>query len=114
MAKKTKKGPLTKKEKNFIEENYKTQSVKSMAENLNRTVYMVDKCVKGMSFEQETETVEPVKKAMDVSNLYAKNTERGVTVGTEAASMAADESRSKKAPPSTAPRYSKFIHRIKD
>jgi len=115
MVKKIKKGPLNKKEKTYISENYKTESVKSIASTLNRTTYMVDKYVKGMSFKQDEETeIEPKPKTSDSSNLFAKNEERGVTAMTEAASMAADESRSKKVSPTTAPRYKRFIHKIKE
>jgi hypothetical protein len=115
---KTKKGPLSNKEKSYIEQHYKSDSVDSIAEYLKRSSYMVDKFIKTLSFEVEIEdaeeTPEPIKGQS--ADLFAKNKERGVVVMTEAASMDGDQSKTqrKEAANGIAPRYSKFIHKIKD
>jgi hypothetical protein len=84
-----KKGPLSKKEKQYIEKNYKSKSIEQMATRMKRSEHMVDKFVKTKE-------------------------DRGVTIMTEAASIASDDSKKNNNSTSTPQRYHKFIHRIKD
>ena len=119
---KTKKGPLSQKEKSYVSKNYKAKSVTEMAGHLKRSEYMVDKFVKTLSFENTEEVSEsavdqPTEQKQSTSDhLFAKNEERGVVVMTQAASMAADESKAKRKESTSdiAPRYKKYIHKIKD
>ena len=117
---KTKKGPLSQKEKSFIKKNYHSKNAEELASSLKRSVYMVDKFVKTLSFEKEESIMKkptPEKTIQHkADNLFAKNKERGVVVMTEAASMAADESKAKRKETLTevAPRYRKYIHKIKE
>lgn len=131
---KTKKGPLSQKEKSFIKKNYHSKTIEELSSSLKRSTYMIDKFVKTLSFEIEDSTTEeaaeaapelttekptPIKpkaKPPTSDHLFAKNKERGVTVMTEAASMAADESKAtrKESSSDVVPRYRKFIHTIKE
>ena len=119
---KTKKGPLSQKEKSYVSKNYKAKSVTEMAEYLKRSEYMVDKFVKTLSFEKTEEVSESTasqpaeQKQPKSAHLFAKNEERGVVVMTQAASMAADESKAKRKESTSeiAPRYRKYIHTIKE
>lgn len=119
---KTKKGPLSQKEKSYVSKNYKAKSVAVMAEHLKRSEYMVDKFVKTLSFENTEEVSKPSatqpaeQKQPTSDHLFAKNEDRGVVVMTQAASMAADESKAKRkeATNEIVPRYKKYIHKIKD
>lgn len=131
---KTKKGPLSQKEKSFIKKSYHSKTVEELSSSLKRSTYMVDKFVKTLSFENESPGIEettpaapelttektepstPKNKPPTSDHLFAKNKERGVTVMTEAASMAADESKAarKESSGEVVPRYRKFIHTIKE
>ncbi len=108
-----KKGPLSKKEKSYITKNRKNMTTSAIASRINRSVSMVDKYVANLEpvaskaeeveevlqVAKETPEPKPEPKA-EPNPLYARNvTENGVvrsTIGTQAASMAADESRSKR------------------
>jgi hypothetical protein len=103
-----KKGPLSGEDKEYIKTNYKGLQVTVMAEKLKRSLPIVLKFVDEL-YSQEPKTPE----ATDAQNLYARKPERGVVVSTQAASMAADESKEKKDPSKISPRYDKFIHKIK-
>jgi hypothetical protein len=115
-----KKGPLSKKEKSYIVENYHNTTATIMADKLGRSVHMVDKFIAKQDFQQTTspeKPEEPVQESKPDNPLYARNVaENGVvrsTIGTQAASMAADESRAKRKSPDVSPRYSQHIHQIK-
>jgi len=118
-----KKGPLSKKEKAYIAKNYQDTTPNEIADLLDRSVHMVDKQIMKLSFtankeKQEEELASEALSPPTESNpLYARNVaENGVvrsTIGTQAASMAADESRAKRKSPEVSPRYSKHIHEIK-
>lgn len=99
-----KKGPLSNNEKKYIRENYEYLKSKAMATALNRSVAIVERYLDELA-RPET----------PVAKLYAKNEERGVTMSTMEASMAADESkaRRKEAANGTPPRYTKHIHNIR-
>ena len=117
----SKKGPLSKKEKSYILKNYHNMTATIMADKLDRSVHVVDKFIAKMSFAADETADETANEAVEepaveeevkpVSNLYARKEDRGVTIMTEAASMASDENKSKAA--NSVPRYSKFIHKIK-
>tara|TARA_A100001515_G_scaffold142078_1_gene140143 strand:- start:1245 stop:1544 length:300 start_codon:yes stop_codon:yes gene_type:complete len=97
-----KKGPLSNKEKEFIDDN-KSMSTQDIADKLERSVKVVSRYVEVRAEENSTHT----------SELFARKEDRGVTVMTEAASMAGDESKSNrevKAPR----RYQGVIHKIKE
>ena len=117
-----KKGPLSKKEKQYIEKNYKSKSIDQMATRMKRSEHMVDKFVKTLDFkvEENDDTKEnpaatpPVFKGPVPGDLFARKEDRGVTIMTEAASIASDDSKKNNNSTSTPQRYNKFIHRIKD
>ena len=97
-----KRGPLSNKEKKFIDSN-KSMSVQEVAAKLERSVAVVSKYVEIQQDEETTPT----------HNLFARKKERGVTVMTEAASMASDENSSKRNV-SSSKRYKGVIHKIKE
>jgi hypothetical protein len=76
-----KKGPLSKTEKEFIDNN-KSMNIKDISKKLDRSEKVLSKYMK------ITDTPN--------NNLFATKPERGVVVMTESASMAADESRPKR------------------
>jgi hypothetical protein len=99
-----KKGPLSKKEKEFIDEN-KSMSTEDIADKLERSVKVVSRYVEISDQEDPTHT----------SELFARKEDRGVTVMTEAASAAGDESKARRKTESTnAKRYEGVIHKIKE
>jgi hypothetical protein len=129
-----KKGPLSKSEKKYISENVDETAVTVMATSLDRSTSIVQKYVDTLSTLKDTakrflgtpETSvattkkEPVEQTTkkeptgQTSNLFARNKERGVTIMTENASIAADESKAKrKEAANGVPRYKKHIHTIK-
>ena len=118
-----KKGPLSKKEKAYIAENIKTSTATLIADTMDRSVHMVDKYVATLDEEtQAVSNVEPTETTAPTSEpnpLYARNiADNGVvrsTIGTQAASMAADESRTKRKEDKNgvSPRMNKHIHVIK-
>ena len=99
-----KKGPLSKAEKFYIENNL-DMSVDDMSNDLNRSAAIVVKYRE--NFLDERPDVK------NVSDLMAKREDRGVTIMTETASSAAEEN--KKAKIHASPkRYSGAIHKIKE
>ena len=93
-----KKGPLSNKEKEFIDNNH-AMDIKDISKKLDRSEEVLAR------YMQISESTRP--------NLFATKPERGVVIMTENASMAADESRPKRT--STSKRYKEgVIHRIKD
>jgi predicted transcriptional regulator len=97
-----KKGPLSNKEKQFIDSNT-SMSVQEVATKLERSVSVVSKYIEKQKDEETTPT----------HDLFARKEDRGVTVMTEAASMTADENRDKRAA-SSPKRYKGVIHKIKE
>ena len=98
-----KKGPLSNKEKDFIQENAKSFSdLQSLADKMDRSTAIIEK------FLQNSSDVE------DVSRLFARKEDRGVTVMTQAASMAGDQNKSDRAAVQAPQRYRKYIHKIKE
>ena len=115
-----KKGPLSNKEKEYIDSNL-DMDVDQLAEAMDRSTKIVANYVEKVSAVAETPepevAVEPVAEPVvqpvqssPVSNLMARDQQRGVVVMTEAASMESDERRKAPEPPS---RYSGMIHKIK-
>ena len=104
-----KKGPLSKTEKTFIQNLYSSTSVAELASKMNRSESMINKYLATLDTSEQPE---PETKVKDVSDLYAKKKEYGVTIMTEAASVVSDENKSNKS--KMPPRYHKHIHRIKD
>ena len=80
-----KKGPLSKKEKEFIDEN-KSMGAEDIADKLERSVKVVSRYVEISDTDTPTHT----------SELFARKEDRGVTVMTEAASAAGDESKTRR------------------
>jgi ribosome-binding protein aMBF1 (putative translation factor) len=97
-----KKGPLSNKEKEFIDGN-KSMSNEDIADKLERSVKVISRYVEVRAEEDSTHT----------SELFARKEDRGVTVMTEAASMAGDESKSNRKT-KTPTRYQGVIHKIKE
>ena len=99
-----KKGPLSNEEKDFIRSNAENfASVDDLAASMDRSILIVTKFISQVAEES----------ARDISSLFARKDERGVTVMTEAASIASDENKQKKTAESP-PRYRKYIHKIKE
>jgi|TARA_R110000824_G_scaffold348008_1_gene534732 hypothetical protein len=95
-----KKGPLSNKEKDFIDNNSSMETEK-IAEKLDRSVSVVSKYIKIKKEDSPTH------------ELFARKKDRGVTVMTEAASSQADENKeSRKTTPPR--RYTGVIHTIKE
>ena len=95
-----KKGPLSNKEKDFIDNN-RSMKTEQIAEELGRSVSVVTKYIKIKEEESSTH------------GLFARKEDRGVTVMTEAASTQADENKQDREP-STPRRYAGVIHKIKE
>tara|TARA_R110000796_G_scaffold88809_5_gene191675 strand:+ start:922 stop:1218 length:297 start_codon:yes stop_codon:yes gene_type:complete len=81
----TKKGPLSKVEKFFIENNYKEMDVEKLCKEMDRTKGVVQKCV------TECNTKES-KKFSTIDSQFARN-DKGATVMTPNASQMIDEMR---------------------
>ena len=95
----TKKGPLSKEERAYIEEHANSDT-EEVAEHLGRSVAVVQRFL---------DALPPTLKA---GELFARNEKYGSVSMTENASMVSDENRSKSAPdPPTRQRGS--IHKIK-
>ena len=97
-----KKGPLSKKDKQFIDENL-SMGVEALAEKLERSTSSVEKYV------EDNDNPNRGK----VHDLFARKKDRGVTVMTEAASIASDDNK-KNQTVSAPKRYTNVIHKIKD
>ena len=100
-----KKGPLSNKEKEQITTN-RSREIGEIAKEMDRSESIVQKFVD--TLEEESQPRE------DVSGLFARNEERGVTVMTESASMASDTNKTNDENPQTPDRYKQFIHQIKE
>jgi hypothetical protein len=114
-----KKGPLSKKEKRIIEQDYKNHSAATISQKLDRSKHIVEKYIMKMNFEANPPQESgggTVPKTMS-GDLFARNRERGVTIMTKEASMSSDEFKGKRkeaANGTNTSRLSKFIHKIKD
>ena len=115
-----KKGPLSKTEKSYIAKNYENMTTTLMADEMGRSVHMVDKYItklgsepkKKEKAEQDKESLaQTTAPAIDSSSLYVRDKNKVATIKTEAASSASDESRKKAKMPS---RYKGMIHKIKE
>ena len=100
-----KKGPLSNKEKEYIESFYKTTPVEDLADRMDRSLSIVEKFVNNLEPEPKP------KKPSRASDLLARNEERGVVVMTEASSMESDGKKRQKKQPA---RYRQIIHKIKE
>ena len=96
------KGPLSKKDKQFIDDNM-SMDIDILAKELDRSLSSVKKYVKEHH----------ITKDAPAHSLFVRKPERGVTVMTEAASMAADYNKKNDASQSPK-RYTDIIHKIKD
>ena len=101
----TKKGPLSKIEKFYIENNIGSD-VGTTAKDLGRSTSVVLKYI-----EENCPKTDP--RIIDVGNLMAKKEDRGVTIMTEAASSASDANKDVKRE-TTSPSWKQSIHKIKD
>tara|TARA_R100000008_G_scaffold83656_1_gene69387 strand:- start:924 stop:1223 length:300 start_codon:yes stop_codon:yes gene_type:complete len=97
-----KRGPLSSEEKKFIDDN-KSEGAEAVAKKLKRSTEAVSKYMKIADEDKTTHT----------HNLFARKEDRGVTVMTEAASMAADDNKAKREVKSPS-RYKGVIHKIKE
>ena len=104
-----KKGPLSKKEKTFIESN-KEIALEDLSLQMNRSENMISKYI--ATLKTEPASAEDEAKIKDVSDLFARNKKYGATVMTETASIVGDEN--KKSKPKMPARTKNCIHRIKD
>jgi len=106
-----KKGPLSKKEKTFIESN-KEIALEDLSLQMNRSENMISKYIATLKTEPAAAEDEAKIKVEDVSGLFARNEKYGATVMTETASIVSDEN--KKSKPKMPARTKNCIHRIKD
>jgi hypothetical protein len=97
-----KKGPLSNKEKEFIDEN-KSMTVKDLCEKLDRSKTIIEKYTKIRQEEKPTST----------HDLFVRKKDRGVVVMTESASATSDENK-KKRKKEMPKRYTTIIHKIKE
>lgn len=81
----TKKGPLSKVEKFFIENNHKEMDIEQLCKEMGRTKGVVQKCVTECNSKQS-------KKFSSIDSQFARN-DKGATVMTPNASQMIDERR---------------------
>lgn len=106
----SKKGPLSKEEKAFIDNN-SNLSNEQLAEKLDRSIKTVSNYNKKSSAAQEKRSNQTAP-SNDI-DLYARNKERGVVVMTENASIVSDEKKKKTNIMNTR-KYRDIIHKIKE
>ena len=104
----TKKGPLSKKEKAYIEEN-KTLSVEELSEKLDRSEASINKHIATLKDDDKSQSI--------AGQQFARNEKYGATIMTENASMAGDATKGKRQPEekevNIAKRHRAAIHKIK-
>ena len=116
----TKKGPLSKSEKQYIEDNQEI-SVVDLAKKLDRSEKSVNKYLATLNEEKPAASVtisgseEEELDTLKAGELMARNKKYGAVTMTEQASMVGDESKPKKDPQelNVAKRHRGSIHRIK-
>lgn len=99
-----KKGPLSKVEKEFID-NAKDKDVNKIAKSLGRTLKMVQ------SYLDKNKNLTTNIQKSNSMDLFARKKDRGVIVMTESASREADDNKKKAQLPK---RYDSIIHKIKE
>ena len=97
-----KKGPLSKIEKEFIDNNL-SWDIENLSKELNRSVSIIQKHINS--------SVKP-KTASNTYDLFARKEDRGVTVMTQEASMASDEKNTDRVA-AMPERHRKSIHKIR-
>ena len=104
-----KKGPLSKEDKVFIDNNSDMSTV-DLSKKLKRSEGSIEKYV--ATLDKKTTTTKKIDENSDI-DLFARKEDRGVVVMTEAASMSADSS---KADSSSlkANKYRDVIHKIRE
>tara|TARA_Y100001970_G_C13942106_1_gene703711 strand:+ start:305 stop:628 length:324 start_codon:yes stop_codon:yes gene_type:complete len=104
----TKKGPLSKKEKAYIEEN-KTLPIQELSEELDRSEASINKHIATLKDDDKPQTI--------TGQQFARNEKYGATIMTENASMAGDATKGQRIPEETevnvARRHRGSIHKIK-
>lgn len=109
-----KKGPLSKKDKQYIEKFHGKVHINKIAAHVERTVEFVEKYIESLEQpEPESEAVEEPKSPTAL-DFMARKPERGVVVMTEVASMRGDETRQKRGKNPPSGRYKDCIHRFRD
>jgi hypothetical protein len=103
-----KKGPLSNKDKEFIEDNLNL-SVSKLAEKLERSENSIEQYCSFL----KSETPKEIKDTHTMS-MYGRNKKYGVVIMTENASMQADESKSKSKNIYDTRKYRGAIHRIRE
>ena len=104
-----KKGPLSKEEKTFIDNN-SNLSNEALAEKLDRSEKTISNYTKK---PQQTKTETVTSSGSSDIDLYARNKDRGVVVMTETASIVSDEKKKKTNIMNTR-KYRNIIHKIKE
>lgn len=97
-----KRGPLSNEDKEYITKNLNKKDIIFFVKKLQRSESLVSKFIESLQ-EKPTEQVEANEakiKTMDVSDLFAKNKSRGVTIMTENASMVSDTNKQSRSPSS--------------
>lgn len=104
----TKKGPLSKKEKAYIEEN-KSTPAEELAEELDRSEASVNKHIATLKDDSKPQGI--------AGQQFARNEKYGATIMTENASMAGDATKDARLPEekevNVAKRHRGAIHKIK-
>ena len=100
----SKKGPLSKVEKFYIENNIESD-IETISKDLGRSLSIVSKYI-----EENCSKTDP--RIINVGDLMAKKKERGVTIMTENASAASDAN--KEFQKKSSPSWQESIHKIKD
>jgi|TARA_R100000995_G_scaffold37125_2_gene16996 hypothetical protein len=104
----TKKGPLSKKEKSYIEEN-KNVAIEELAEKLDRSEASINKHIATLKDDDKPQSI--------AGQQFARNEKYGATIMTENASMAGDATKGHRIPEETevnvARRHRGSIHKIK-
>ena len=104
----TKKGPLSKKEKTYIEEN-RSLAAEEIATELDRSEASVRKHIATLKDDDKPQSI--------AGEQFARNQKYGATIMTENASMAGDATKGKRQPSeeevNVAKRHRGSIHKIK-
>lgn len=110
------KGPLTKKDKQYIEKFYGKVHIEKIAKHVERSVEFVEKYIEKVKAEEATQIAEQEAeqpKPQTALDFMGRKPERGVVVMTEVASMRADETRAKRGKNPPSGRYKDCIHIIR-
>lgn len=102
----TKKGPLSKVEREYIDANYMEKTAEEIASDLNRSLPFVTKHIPERTQNESTST------NIKAGDFFARNEDRGATIMTKTASQVADENR-KNVNPLSSSKYNNAVAPIR-